>query len=575
MKPFFIGAILWSLTQVLFAQNLDTTLLNRLFQSFEKRNEAMGSIAIGMGDKMLYQNAIGISHVPQITPLKNTTETGFRIWSITKMFTATLIFQAIETGKIELTTRLNEYFPNIKNASNITIEQLLSHRSGIHDYTQNATAEPWDKNEKGSMPKRKLLQIIAGFEPDFEPGERFQYSNSNFVLLGYILEKIHQRSYADLLQENILNPLNLKSTYFGDGQPSVLKNECQAFEWKQNAWQLVEEAFLTNSEPAAAGGIISTPSDLVRFMQAIMDGQIISSKSYKQMTSINEGYGMGMHPVFSYEGGYGVGHTGGHIVSRSFLAHFPEADITIAYCTNGQHYRMEFLLDHVLRVVLDKSFGISISRFLLWLLTWGFLFVALLLLRNRIYPINLSYIGYSIMMVFWLGLLISWFLQGDFNPFQKMSFELEYFYSKSGNVMAGMEFFVSGLMLLFLWEARKVIQQKNLSYLPLLPLLLLPISMMGTALNPQPYPSFDVFANIIFLSGLSPILAIWLWRKHLNSQITRGAVMSLILIVSPLIAVALRPLIGHLIHDKMGLIQMLFFFGWNGWILLLSAIIRS
>src|SRR5690606_9537400 len=126
-------------------------------------------------------------------------DTKFRIGSITKMFTATMILQLVEEGKLTMETKLGAYFPSVPNAKEITIEQLLNHHSGLY----NITDEEYLNYYTQPKTQQEILERIAKQTPDFPPGERGAYSNTNYLLLGYILEKLTDKSYAENLHSRI------------------------------------------------------------------------------------------------------------------------------------------------------------------------------------------------------------------------------------------------------------------------------------------------------------------------------------------------------------------------------------
>jgi len=185
-------------------------------------------------------------------------DTKYKIGSISKTFTTVLVFKAIDENKLKLTDNIDRYFPSIENAKKITIDNLLCHRSGIHNFTDLEDYLKWNTQKKS---EKELLEIIAKGGSDFEPDTKAEYSNSNFVLLSFILQKIYKKDYAQLLNEMIIKPLHFKNTYFG--KPINIKdNECFSYSFNGN-W--TKETETDMSIPLGAGAIVSTPSDLTKF----------------------------------------------------------------------------------------------------------------------------------------------------------------------------------------------------------------------------------------------------------------------------------------------------------------------
>ena len=211
MKIKIISAILFTLALFTagYAQNLDKAKLDKFFDALAEKNKAMGSLTLAKDGKTLYSRAVGYSRINEKEKKASTVETRYRVGSIAKTFTAVLIFQLTEEGKLKLTDTLDKFYPQIPNAEKITIAQILAHRSGIHSFTNDPDYQTWMMNPKT---KEEMLAIIAKSKPDFEPGEKRQYSNSGFVLLGYIIEKVTGKSYQKALKERITSKIGLSDT---------------------------------------------------------------------------------------------------------------------------------------------------------------------------------------------------------------------------------------------------------------------------------------------------------------------------------------------------------------------------
>ncbi len=209
MKFFTTIIVLFALTGFSFSQDLDKTKLDKFFDSLAENNKAMGSLSIRKDGDVLYNRAIGYSKIDGAEKISSTTQTKYRIGSITKMFTATMIFQLIEQGKLKQTDTLDKFFRQIPNAKKITITNLLNHRSGIHNFTDDADFLKWMTKPKKQA---EMLSIISKNKSDFEPDTKSSYSNSNYVLLGYIIEKVSGKTYQKFLEKNIASKIGLKNT---------------------------------------------------------------------------------------------------------------------------------------------------------------------------------------------------------------------------------------------------------------------------------------------------------------------------------------------------------------------------
>ena len=331
-------------------QSLNKSKLDSLLNILAEKNKAMGSLTISKNGNVVYSKAIGYSFLSDKEKIPATEKTIYRIGSISKMFTATMIFQLIEEGKLKLTTTLDQYFPNIPNANNITISNLLNHRSGLHNFTDDPDYTTWMTQPKT---QDEMLSIIAKNKVDFLPNEKASYSNTNFVLLGYIIEKITKQPYSKNLKERITSRIGLSNTSYG-GKTDITKNESFSYQF-ENSWKQLPETDM--SIPGGAGSIVSTPTDLIQFIEDLFSNRLISKNSLMQMKTITEGYGMGMFQIpFDTKRAYG--HNGGIDGFASNLAYFPEDSLAIAYCTNGQAYPMNDILIGVLKICFDRAYSI-------------------------------------------------------------------------------------------------------------------------------------------------------------------------------------------------------------------------
>src|SRR5262245_41692650 len=180
-----------------FAQTLDKAKLDQFLDLLVEKNKGMGSLLIAKDGKVLYSHSFGYSQVNgnEKTPLNP--ETKYQISSITKTYTAVMIFQLIEEGKLKLSDTLDKFFPQIPNATRITMAHILAHRSGIHDPDPDGSwgLQPRTKNE--------VIARIAQEKPDFEPDSKVKYCNSCYVLLGYVIEKMDSKPYGEALKDRI------------------------------------------------------------------------------------------------------------------------------------------------------------------------------------------------------------------------------------------------------------------------------------------------------------------------------------------------------------------------------------
>src|SRR5690606_23391820 len=177
-KLIILFAFAWFLSTLTKAQEVNTEKLDSLFTILEDNNKTMGSAVVSKEGKTIYSNSIGYAYFKD--SIKNSAKTKYRIGSITKMFTATLIFRLVDAGTINLDDKLSEFFPEIPNSEKITIANLLNHTSGL--FSINAAE---DFNPYLAQTHEQMVNKMASFKPVFIPNTKVEYSNTNFILLGY------------------------------------------------------------------------------------------------------------------------------------------------------------------------------------------------------------------------------------------------------------------------------------------------------------------------------------------------------------------------------------------------------
>ncbi|PAU94761.1 peptidase [Aliifodinibius salipaludis] len=325
-------------------QKLDTYL-----EKLAEKNKMMGSLTIDSAGSTVYHKSVGFRDVEN--NIQANTDTKYRIGSITKTHTATMIMQLVDEDKLALSTPLAGFYPQIPQAENITIEHLLRHQSGLYNFTNAPDFPDWMTEPRS---KEELLQIFYEDDSQFEPGAQASYSNTNYVLLQFILEDITGQSYADLLQDRIVDPLNLQHTHYGDRiEPS--ENEALSYQYQGKKWRAAPETAL--SIPGGAGAIVSTNSEMIGFIRALFNGKLVSQQSIDKMTDIEQGLGMGLMRV-PFNDRYAFGHNGGIDGFQSHLSYFPEEDVSIALATNGLQHSMNDILIGALSIYFGHDFEI-------------------------------------------------------------------------------------------------------------------------------------------------------------------------------------------------------------------------
>lgn len=346
MRKLICCTALLTIATMMPAQDKMHARLDSLFNSLAESNKAMGSICISRGGKVLYNHASGYSLIEGSKKISATEATKYRIASITKMFTAAIIFQLVQEGRIDFSNTLDEYFPQLPGASKITIGMMLSHRSGLHNILDDPDYLSWKE-----IPKKQdeVVKMIGKYPLDFTPDSKAAYSNSNFILLGYIIESKCKKPYSEVVKERVIERIGLKDTYYGS-KTNIENNESYSYAYN-GGW--VRQSSADMSILAGAGALISTPSDLTRFIEALFARRVIKHRHLNTMQNITDGFGMGMLQ-FPYGDKMAYGHTGNIDGFNSILQYFPEEKIAICYCSNGLSIPINDVMNAVLGIVFSS-----------------------------------------------------------------------------------------------------------------------------------------------------------------------------------------------------------------------------
>ncbi|WP_396141345.1 serine hydrolase domain-containing protein [Flavobacterium sp.] len=343
-------ALIFALTYSLFTVAQDRfQKIDSLLSYLNKNDKFMGSLCIREGENVVFNKAYGFADVDKNIAADRMTK--YKIGSVTKTFTAVMIMQLIEEKKLNLQTKLNRFYPKIPNAEKITIYDLLHHRTGIVDYINGDSITA--KNIYRFHSKEEMIQKMTDYKPLFEPGTKHEYSNSNYNLLGYIIETLTKKSYAENIQTRIVKKANLLNTYFPQGKIDTSVGESYSYLFNGTKWEKVEE--WENSIAYSAGAIISTPADLTRFMYALFDGKLIKPSSLEQMKEIKEGYGKALMQ-FPFGERRFYGHTGGIENFRAVVGYYPTEKLGISLIVNGDNFNRNDIMIGILSIYYKMPF---------------------------------------------------------------------------------------------------------------------------------------------------------------------------------------------------------------------------
>lgn len=321
----------------IFAQN-KAQQIEQLLSKYNEYGQFNGSALVAENGKVIFKKGFGSANMEWNIP--NQPDTKFRLGSISKQFTALLIVKLAEEGKIKLDVPITTYLPDYpkENGDKITIHHLLTHSSGIPNYTDS----PGFFKDKARNPytPEEFVKTFSSLALEFTPGEKFNYSNSGYFLLGYIIEKITAKTYEQYLQEVIFTPLKMVNSGY-DHSEVILKNRAAGYERKGKL--ITNAAYIDMSIPYAAGSLYSTVEDLYLWDQALYTNKLLSAKSmeslfkpYISLGRASYGYGWFIDEVDNGNKGKlkTIGHGGGINGFNTIISRYPSDKNLIVLLNN-------------------------------------------------------------------------------------------------------------------------------------------------------------------------------------------------------------------------------------------------
>jgi CubicO group peptidase (beta-lactamase class C family) len=329
---------------------------NEYMTAAEKVDKFSGSVLIARDGKPMFSKGYGMANYEWNIP--NTPETVFRVGSITKQFTSAAIMLLQERGKLSTSDPICKYVTECPAAwEPITIKQVLTHTSGIPNYT---SFPGWmDKKSVLPITTAELLAEYKSKPLDFTPGEKFSYSNSGYHLLGAIIEKVSGRTYTDFLQENIFTPLGLKQTGYDMPKPLI---KFRAAGYSREGDGLVNAAYLDMLIPYAAGSIYSTTLDLLTWEQALYGDKLLTAKSREEMFmpfKSGYAYGWGVGKQLEHNS---MSHSGGIYGFSAYIVRFPDDKLTVVVLSNVQNMGSQKIANALSAIVFGVKYDLPRER---------------------------------------------------------------------------------------------------------------------------------------------------------------------------------------------------------------------
>lgn len=317
--------------QQAFTQNLERRIDSMVTSVFQDSKAPGGVLLVSHKGKPTYRKAFGKANIE--LNVNMTTENIFQIGSMTKQFTAVSILQLQERGKLDVMDTISKYLPNYPNGDKIKIHHLLTHTSGIKDFTKMRSIMSIAKND---ISPKELVDFFKDQPVDFQPGEKFNYNNSGYVVLGYLIELISGVSYEEYVQKNIFNKLRMNNSRYANDRV-IIKNRAYGYHKRD---VLTNKIYISLSIPYASGSLMSNVDDLLKWQEAIKNNYLLTPQTSKQLFTnyklnsgrkINYGYGWHLKDLNSlptYE------HGGSIFGFKSMAVYVPSLDLYVVGLSN-------------------------------------------------------------------------------------------------------------------------------------------------------------------------------------------------------------------------------------------------
>jgi len=363
LHAFFASAIvLLATTTAAFAQS-KAEKIDQLISKYSEYGQFNGSALVSEHGKVLFKKGYGMANMEW--QIANQPDTKHRLGSITKQFTAMLVLQLVQQGKLKLDVPITTYLPDYPKATGdrITIHQLLTHTSGIPNYTD--FPDFFKEKSRDPYTPEAFVKTFSDLPLQFTPGEKFSYSNSGYFLLGYLIEKASGKSYETCLEENIFRPLKMSNSGF-DRSEKILKNRAAGYEKRGDNY--INTSYIDMSIPYAAGSMYSTVEDLYLWDQALYTEQLLPAKfrdllfkNYIAVGRNNESYGYGwfLYDIPNEKNGEKIKvieHGGGINGFNTIISRIPADQDLIVLLNNTGGANLGQMREAIRNILYDKPY---------------------------------------------------------------------------------------------------------------------------------------------------------------------------------------------------------------------------
>lgn len=315
-----------------YSQNIENKIDSLLVNVFKDKNGPGGEFLVTKAGKIIYQKSFGKANLELDVNLAS--ENVFQIGSITKQFTAISILILEEKGKLNVNDPVSKYIPDYPLGDKINLHHLLTHTSGIKDFTKMKSLQEISQKE---MTPKMIVDFFKNEPVDFAPGEKFAYTNSGYIILGYIIELVSGETYEDFVQKNIFDKAGMTKSFYASDR-KIIPKRAYGYHKKENGY--VNKTQISLSIPFSSGSLMSTTSDMLNWQNALNQNLLLNQKTLKKAFTkykLNDGqeltYGYGWF-LSEIKGTQLRKHGGSVFGFKSMGVYIPSEDIYVIGLTN-------------------------------------------------------------------------------------------------------------------------------------------------------------------------------------------------------------------------------------------------
>jgi D-alanyl-D-alanine carboxypeptidase len=311
-----------------------TSAMDKVASAVYKPGAPGAAIIVVKGGRVIFRKGYGLANLELTVPVRP--ETVFRLCSVTKQFTAVAVMMLVEQGKLALDDPITKFFPDYPtDGRKITVENLLTHTSGVKDYLDKL----WPQRMRQDMRPEKLIELFENDGLEFEPGTKESYSNSNYVLLGAILEKVSGEEYGRFVEDNIFKPLGMKHSYY-EGVQDLIPNRASGYVKYEGSF--INAPYVSTPQLYAAGALCSTVDDLALWDAAVYADRLLKRSSWERLFTPYK-LANGETSDFAYgwaisrlQGRGVASHAGGIPGFRAYVLRVPADRVYVAVLSNDE-----------------------------------------------------------------------------------------------------------------------------------------------------------------------------------------------------------------------------------------------